>query len=162
MIKICRGVTGNWEEIWPIFHAVVSAGDTYAYPPEIEKEEAFAAWFGPETTVYTAALDGLMAGSYILRPNMPGLGSSVANASFMVHPDKQGCGIGRAMGVHTMQEAKKAGFTAMQFNLVVSTNTAALALWKTLGFSIAGTLPKAFNHRKLGPVDAFVMHRFLN
>ena len=162
MIEIRRVGSDKWEKIWPIFHAVVSAGDTYAYPPEIEKEEAFAAWFGPKTTVYTAALDGFMAGSYILRPNMPGLGSHVANASFMVHPDKQGCGIGRAMGAHALQEAKKSGFTAMQFNLVVSTNTAALALWKTLGFSIVGTLPRAFNHRKLGPVDAFVMLRFLD
>jgi hypothetical protein len=34
-------------------------------------------------------------------------------------------------------------------------------LWKRLGFEIVGTLPKAFNHVRLGLVDAYVMHRFL-
>ncbi len=50
----------------------------------------------------------------------------------------------------------------MQFNFVVSTNANAIALWKSLGFSIVGTLPKAFQHQGLyRKVDAFVMHRFL-
>ena len=53
------------------------------------------------------------------------------------------------------------GFTAMQFNMVVSTNESAVALWKKLGFSIVGTLPRAFRHKELGLVDAYVMHRFL-
>jgi RimJ/RimL family protein N-acetyltransferase len=37
----------------------------------------------------------------------------------------------------------------MQFNFVVSTNTAAVALWQKLGFAIVGTLPKAFRHQRL-------------
>jgi ribosomal protein S18 acetylase RimI-like enzyme len=49
----------------------------------------------------------------------------------------------------------------MQFNFVVSTNVAGVALWKKLGFEIVATLPKAFDHAKLGRVDAYVMHRFL-
>ena len=49
----------------------------------------------------------------------------------------------------------------MQFNMVVSTNEAAVALWKKFGFTIVGTLPKVFRHKKLGLVDAYVMHRFL-
>ncbi len=162
MIEIRRAVPDDWEEIWPIFQAVVASGDTYATPPTTGREEAFAAWFGPKSTVYAAYFQGQLSGTYFLRPNMPGLGSHVANASFMVAPEKQGKGLGKAMGIHALDEAKKAGFTAMQFNMVVSTNTSALALWKTLGFSIVGTLPKAFRHRKLGLVDAYVMHRFLD
>jgi ribosomal protein S18 acetylase RimI-like enzyme len=50
---------------------------------------------------------------------------------------------------------------AMQFNYVVSTNMPAVELYKKLGFAIAGTLPKAFRHRDLGLVDAYVMYRFL-
>jgi hypothetical protein len=49
----------------------------------------------------------------------------------------------------------------MQFNFVISTNTAGVTLWKKLGFEIVGTLPKAFDHKVLGKVDAYVMHRFL-
>jgi ribosomal protein S18 acetylase RimI-like enzyme len=98
---------------------------------------------------------------YKLIPNGPDLGSHVANASFMVDPSAHGQGIGRAMGEHCLAQAKQAGYQAMQFNFVVSTNAAAVELWKKLGFSIVGTLPKAFNHARLGLVDAYVMHRFL-
>ena len=98
---------------------------------------------------------------YKLIPNHVGLGSHVANASFMVDPAAQGKGAGRAMGEHCLDEARRAGYQAMQFNFVVSTNTAAVELWKKLGFEIVGTLPKAFRHATLGHVDAFVMHRFL-
>jgi ribosomal protein S18 acetylase RimI-like enzyme len=65
------------------------------------------------------------------------------------------------MGEHCLDQARKAGYAAMQFNFVVSTNTAGVALWKKLGFQIVGTLPKAFRHSRLGDVDAYVMHRFL-
>jgi ribosomal protein S18 acetylase RimI-like enzyme len=44
----------------------------------------------------------------------------------------------------------------------VSTNEAAIALWKKLGFSIVGTLPEVFRHEDLGFVDAYVMYRFLD
>ncbi len=50
----------------------------------------------------------------------------------------------------------------LQFNFVVSTNQVAIALWKKLGFAIVDTLPKAFDHKKLGYVDAYVMYRFLD
>ena len=49
----------------------------------------------------------------------------------------------------------------MQFNFVVSTNTAAVALWQSLGFAIVGTLPGAFRHQEFGFVDAYVMFRSL-
>jgi ribosomal protein S18 acetylase RimI-like enzyme len=65
------------------------------------------------------------------------------------------------MGEHCLEQARQAGYAAMQFNFVVCTNTAAVALWKKLGFEIVGTLPKAFRHATLGDVDAYVMHRFL-
>jgi ribosomal protein S18 acetylase RimI-like enzyme len=99
---------------------------------------------------------------YKFAPNFRDRGSHVANAAFMVDPRCGGRGVGRAMGVHCLREAKRAGFRAMQFNIVVSANDAAVALWKKLGFSIVGTLPKVFRHEDLGYVDAFVMHRFLD
>jgi ribosomal protein S18 acetylase RimI-like enzyme len=98
---------------------------------------------------------------YKMIPNHGGLGDHVANASFMVDPAAQGHGAGRAMGEHCLDQARKAGYRAMQFNLVISTNTGAVSLWKTLGFQIVGTLPKVFRHHTLGEVDAYVMHRFL-
>jgi ribosomal protein S18 acetylase RimI-like enzyme len=111
--------------------------------------------------IFVASLDGRIAGTYILKPNQPGLGSHVANAGYMVGSDFAGRGVGRAMCEHSLEEARRRGFLAMQFNMVISTNEAAVALWKKLGFNIVGTLPRVFRHKRLGLVDAFVMHRFL-
>jgi ribosomal protein S18 acetylase RimI-like enzyme len=66
------------------------------------------------------------------------------------------------MGWHALREARQAGFLGMQFNFVVSTNAAAVALWQSLGFAIVGTLPKVFRHAALGYVDAYVMYRPLD
>jgi ribosomal protein S18 acetylase RimI-like enzyme len=102
-----------------------------------------------------------VVGTYILRANQPGSGSHVANAAFMVAPRVRGLGVGRKMGEHCLNEARERGFRAMQFNFVVSTNEAAIRLWKQLGFEIVGTLPGAFRHPQKGYVDVYVMVRSL-
>ena len=119
-------------------------------------------WFGAGVTSYVADVGGRIEGMYKLIPNQRDLGSHVANASFMVSPDARGNGIGAALGRHCLEEARRAGFKAMQFNFVVSTNTGAVELWKKLGFKIVGTLPGAFRHLTLGYVDAYVMYRVLD
>jgi L-amino acid N-acyltransferase YncA len=159
-IRPARG--GDAEAIWRIFHAVVAGGDTYTFPAHTPREHAITYFMAPGIASWVIEdAGGRVIGVYKLIPNHPGLGSHVANASFMVDPAAQGSGAGRAMGEHCLEQARQAGYEAMQFNFVVSTNTAAVALWKKLGFQIVGTLPKAFRHATLGKVDAYVMHRFL-
>lgn len=148
--------------MWSIFQEVVEPGATYVFAPDTSYQDAFAYWFAPGVTLYLAEDDGQVIGMYKLIPNQRDLGGHVANASFMVSPSCSGKGAGRAMGLHCLREAKKAGYLAMQFNFVVSTNKAAVSLWQKLGFSIVGTLPKAFLHKSLGFVDAYVMYRFLD
>lgn len=147
--------------IWRIFHAVVEPGDTYSFTSDTTEAEAVAYFVGPGITSFVAEEDGRVVGMYKLIPNRIGRGSHVSNASFMVDPAAHGKGIGRALGEHCLAEARRQGYEAMQFNFVVSTNTAGVSLWKKLGFEIVGTLPKAFRHATLGDVDAYVMHRFL-
>lgn len=162
-----RGVTirpataDDAEPIGKIFKAVVEPGDTYSFSPDTSEREAVAYFLGPGITCFVAEDDGRVVGMYKLIANRPGRGSHVSNASFMVDPAAQGKGIGRALGEHCLVEARRQGYEAMQFNFVVSTNTAGVALWKKLGFEIVGTLPKAFDHATLGKVDAYVMHRLL-
>lgn len=147
--------------IWRIFQAVVAPGDTYSFTPDTTEKDAVAYFLGPVITSFVAEDAGRVIGMYKLIPNRIGRGSHVSNASFMVDPAAQGRGAGRALGEHCLDEARRQGYEAMQFNFVVSTNTAGVALWKKLGFEIVGTIPKAFDHATLGKVDAFVMHRFL-
>jgi L-amino acid N-acyltransferase YncA len=149
------------EAIWRIFHAVVAGGDTYTFLPDTPRDQAVDYFLAAGISSWVIEEDGRVIGVYKMIPNHGGLGAHVANASFMVDPAAHGKGAGRAMGEHCLDQARQAGYEAMQFNFVVSTNTAAVALWKKLGFSIVGTLPKVYRHSRLGYVDAYVMHRFL-
>ncbi|MBI1729159.1 GNAT family N-acetyltransferase [Candidatus Acetothermia bacterium] len=160
-MEIREAKSNDFEAIWNIFHQVVAKGDTYVFSPDISKEEARSVWMTPIVKTYVASNGDLIVGTYILKPNQPGLGSHVANAAFMVDSLAQGRGIGKTMGKHALNEARRLGYQAMQFNFVVSTNMNAVALWQKLGFQIIGTLPKVFQHKQLGLVDAYVMHRFL-
>lgn len=160
---IRKAIKSDFESIWEIFKAVVEPGDSYVFNHNTKREDGFSYWFGAGITTYVAEEEtGQIVGMYKLISNQPDRGSHVANASFMAAPQCRGRGIGRAMGLHCLEEAKKAGYLALQFNFVVSTNQAAVSLWKKLGFSIVGTLPKAFNHKMLGYVDVYVMYRFLD
>jgi GNAT superfamily N-acetyltransferase len=70
-------------------------------------------------------------------------------------------GVGRALGEHVIDWARDSGYRAMQFNAVVETNTRAVALWRSLGFEVIGTLPEGFAHPTEGYVGLHIMHRRL-
>ncbi len=110
---------------------------------------------------FVAEHEGKIVGTYILKPNQIDLGSHIANGSYMVHPEAQGLGIGKKMGEHSLLKAKELGFVGMQFNIVVSTNQAAVRLWKKLGFTIVGTTPQGFLLKNIGYVDTYIMYRAL-
>ena len=178
-MKIRPATDADRDAIWNIFHEVVAAGDTYALDPNISREDALAYWFAPGTHTYVAEINRksvgeadsfpgtaanpnhVIAGTYILQPNQSGGGSHVANAGFMVSASSRGQGLGRAMAEHCLSEARRLGFRAMQFNYVISTNTAAIRLWHDLGFEIVGTLASAFRDPDKGYVDVYVMYRSL-
>ena len=146
--------------MWRICRAVIAAGDALPFSDEFDRTTFQSHWFGAHVP-YVAIADGGVVGMYKLGANHPGLGSHVASATYLVSPEAQGQGIGRALVEHSLALAQEAGYLAMQFNYVVSTNAPAVELYKKLGFSIAGTLPRAFRHKQLGLVDAYVMYRFL-
>jgi L-amino acid N-acyltransferase YncA len=161
-MKIRLATDPDRDAIWNIFHEVVAAGDTYALDSNMSRQDALAYWFAAGTHTYIAEHPVLgVAGTYILRPNQCGGGAHVANAGFMVPAIARGQGIGRAMAEHSLSEARRLGFRAMQFNFVVSTNTSAIRLWQELSFKIVGTLPDAFRHPEHGYVDVHVMYRSL-
>ena len=105
--------------------------------------------------------DGELLGTYYMRANQQGGGSHVANCGYMTAPAASGQGVARAMCAHSLDHARVRGFRAMQFNFVVGTNERAVALWQSFGFAIVGRLAQAFDHPRLGLVDAVVMYRML-
>jgi len=149
------------QAIVAIGRELVEDGDAYVFGPATSDDELKAYWLSPAGRTVVAVLGGEVAGCYYLRSNYPGRGRHVANVSYAVARRFMRRGIGRAMAEHSIEAARRAGFQAMQFNLVISTNEAAVTLWRTLGFRIVGTLPRVFDHAERGLVDAYVMHKFL-
>ena len=139
------------------------AARSSARSPDGGRAGALAYWgWGVEgTRVFLAEADGQALGTYYLRPNQKGNGSHVANAGYATAPAAQGKGVARAMLAHSLDAAKAAGFRAVQYNFVVSTNTRAIATWEAAGFAVVGRLPGAFRHPAHGYVDALVMFRSL-
>lgn len=154
---------GDWPAFFPVFHDIVEAGETYAYPLGLTPEQAWDLWVEEPPGVCVVAVDesGAVLGSAKSGPNRPARGSHVATASFMVSPAARGRGVGRQLGEWVLEWAREQGYAAMQFNAVVETNEAAGALWKDLGFRIIGTVPEAFESRTHGRVGLHVMHRYL-
>lgn len=161
-LQILPASSSHIEAVWRIFQEVIAAGDAYVFEAGTTREEFEAYWFAPQCHVQVALLDGEVVGSYIVKANQPGRGSHVANASYMTAAAARGKGIAGSMCEHSLRLAKSLGFRAMQFNIVVATNTVAVRLWQKHGFRITGTLPGAFRHEALGFVDAHVMFRGLD
>ena len=148
--------------ILPILMPIFRAGETYPLPRDISEADALAYWFAPDKTVFVAVRDdGLVAGTYYLKANTGGGGAHVANCGYGVLEQARGHGVARALCAHSLQAARAAGFLAMQFNLVISTNAVALHLWQAMGFVQVGRLPGAFAHPQHGYVDALVLYQQL-
>jgi ribosomal protein S18 acetylase RimI-like enzyme len=150
----------DWPAIWDLMEPILVAGETYVWEG-IGSGDAERLWMAAGASVFVALHDGVLVGTYVLKPNQPGRGAHVCNAAFMVAPQAQGVGAGRRMIEHALDSARAQGYRAMQFNMVVSTNDRAIDLWRRHGFEEVGRLPKAFRHERLGLVDALIMYRSL-
>jgi ribosomal protein S18 acetylase RimI-like enzyme len=147
--------------IWSILKPIFRAGDTYTIAPDISRTEAIAYWMGASHGCFVAEAGGQVLGTYYLKQNQAGGGSHVCNCGYATHPQAQGRGIARAMLTHSLGEARRQGFRAMQYNFVVETNTRAIETWERAGFAVVGRLPGAFNHPTKGFTDALVMYKDL-
>ena len=162
-VAIRDGEPDDWGSIWPFFHEIVSAGETYAYEPAMDEAEGRRLWMigPPGHTVVATDAEGAVLGTANMYANRPGPGSHVASASFMVDPRSAGRGVGRALGEYVLDWARRSGFRAIQFNAVVETNQRAVGLWKSLGFEVVGRVPETFRHPAHGYVALLIMHRFV-
>jgi len=145
--------------IAPFFREVVADGETYAFPEQLDDDGVRDWWFErpPGRTVVAVNDDGTVLGTAKMGPNRPARGSHIGTASFMVSPTARGRGVGRALGEHVVDWHRAQGYDGIQFNAVVETNTAAVALWKSLGFEVLATVPGAFESRRHGKVGLHVM-----
>ena len=160
-MDIRQATQNDWNSIWPIFHEIVLAGETYAYETSTSKEQAEIIWLGSPRKTYVFEENGKILGTYYIKTNQAGPGSHVCNCGYMVSPLARGKGLATSMCEHSQKEAVALGYKAMQFNFVASSNEGAVRLWEKLGFTTVGRLPKAFDHPAKGYVDALVMFKWL-
>jgi len=160
-MHIRQASASDSDAIWVILEPMIRASDTYPLPSDMSREEALSYWSTPGHQVFVAEEEGQIRGTYFLKANQYGGGSHVANCGYVTARHATGRGVAGTMCEHSLEHARSRGFTAMQFNFVVSTNERAVRLWQHLGFKIVGCLPGAFRHPTNGFVDAFVMYRTL-
>lgn len=147
--------------LWGMLEPVFAAGDTYAIDPEISEKDAIDYWTKADAGSFIISDETGPLGTYFIKTNAAGGGAHVCNCGFITASNSGGKGVARAMLDDALSRAKTAGYTAMQFNFVLSNNTRAIDIWLRAGFDIVGRLPKAFDHPKVGFIDALVMFKTL-
>ncbi|MBT3629800.1 MAG: GNAT family N-acetyltransferase [Candidatus Marinimicrobia bacterium] len=160
-LKIIEARHEDFELIWPIFHEIVSSGDTYAYPSDMSKIEAFNVWITQPQKTYIAMLNDEVLGTYYIKTNPESSAHHICNCGYMVASKARGQGLATSMCTHSQLKALELGYLAMQFNFVIASNLGAIRLWTKLGFETVERLPRVFNHPTLGLIDALVMYKLL-
>ena len=138
---------------------VFRAGDTYAIAPDISRGDALAYWTAHHA--YIAEDDCAPLGTFYIRPNQQGGGAHVCNCGYITARGAEGKGVARAMLAFSLEEAKRLGFEAMQYNFVLASNTRAIDTWTRAGFAEIGRIPRAFRLPSGDHTDALILHRFL-
>ena len=155
IIKLTEKELSDCTEIW---NSVVEDGNSFPQTDALDINSA-RDFFGSQSYTGAAVISGNneVAGVYILHPNNVGRCGHICNASYAVKKNRRGMHIGEAMVRDCMEKGRELGFKILQFNAVVKTNTAALSLYKKLGFKQLGVIPKGFM-LKSGEYEDIIPH----
>lgn len=138
-----------------IWNDVVAAGDSFPGDRILSEEQAWE-MFCAQTETVCAVHGDEVVGVYILHPNNIGRCAHIANASYAVKAQSRGQGTGRLLVEDSLKRAKQNGFRGLQFNAVVATNTAAIALYLKLGFKVLGTVTGGYRDKSGGYRDTLI------
>jgi GNAT superfamily N-acetyltransferase len=128
--------------LFQAFSVIVDAKEGFPQQPPMSRSDFHDYWIAHSSAVYVVEAGGQIIGAYYLKPNFVGRAAHIANAGYFVLTSSRGQGIGRALVEHSMKEARRLGFDAMQFNLVFESNSAR-GMYGTLGFQEIGRVPAA-------------------
>lgn len=159
---VTEQVDADWPDAWRVLEPAFRAGESYPLPRDVSETAAKRYWI--KTDGFNAiACDaaGATIGVYYLRPDQGGPGDHICNAGYVVAENARGKGYATALCVESQSRARAMGFRGLKFNLVVTTNAAAIKAWQRAGMEIIGTTPGAFRHPTRGYVDAHIMFKAL-
>ena len=157
-LTVRKATSLDRQGLWELIEPILRKGGTYVFSPEKTQSEMMDYWLNSDKQTYVLVEEGRIMATFYLKPNQPDLGNHICNAGFMVSTAIWGKGIGRKLGIYALEEARRQGFRAMQFNFVIKTNERAIKLWESLGFQVIGEVPSAYRHPQLGDVPALIMY----
>jgi len=144
-------------EIW---NQVVEDGEAFPQVETLDREAGRAFFAGQSYTgVAVDAGSGAVVGLYILHPNNVGRCGHICNASYAVRRDSRGRGVGEALVRDCLAQGRRLGFRILQFNAVVAGNRPALALYRKMGFTRLGVVPKGFRKKDGAYEDIVLLYR---
>ncbi len=89
-MNIRKATETDIDKVWEIFSKVIKTGDTYVFNPNTPKIDLKKHWFADNMETYVIERNGLILGTYIIKPNQIDLGNHIASCSYMVNPNAQG------------------------------------------------------------------------
>ena len=126
-----------------IWNQVVEEANAFPQIEKLRKADA-KAFFESQTFTGVAIGENQVVGLYILHPNNIGRCGHIANASYAVNKEYRGCHIGEKLVRHSMEIGRESGFSILQFNAVVCTNTGAIHLYEQMGFHRVGVIQNGY------------------
>lgn len=130
------------DDLFAAFSRIVDDREGFPQEPPLSRADFDDYWLAHSSSVIRARVDGELAGAYYLKPNFVGRAAHIANAGYFVVAGFRGRRLGRALVVHSLEEARRVGFDALQFNLVFESNPAR-RLYEEVGFQVVGRVPRA-------------------
>lgn len=130
------------DELFEAFARIVEDREGFPQAPPLSRTDFESYWLAHTSAVVVARRGGRLAGAYYLKPNFVGRAAHIANAGYFVVARFRRGGLGRRLVLHSLDEAPRLGFDALQFNLVFESNPAR-RLYEELGFQVVGRVPRA-------------------
>ena len=154
-VEIAAATPLDHDELFDAFSRIVAAGEGFPQTAPLTRQAFDDDWIDHSSAVCVARFAGCLVGAYYVKPNFVGRAAHIANAGYFVLAPYRGTGVGRALVEHSLREARRLGFDAMQFNLVFESNPAR-SLYDRLGFKEVGRIPNAVDGQ-----DALIYWRSL-
>jgi L-amino acid N-acyltransferase YncA len=132
----------DYDELFAAYEQIVDSGAGFPHQSPLSREAFDDYWIAHSSAVWIVRVDGRLVAAYYIKPNFVGRAAHIANAGYFVLESHRGRGLGRTLVQHSLEEARRCGFDAMQFNLVFASNPAR-SMYRQLGFQEVGRIPVA-------------------
>jgi GNAT superfamily N-acetyltransferase len=135
-------IAGDHDALFAAYAQIVDTGDGFPHAAPLSRAEFDDYWIAHTSALWVLQDSGALIGAYYLKPNFVGRAAHICNAGYFVLTPHRGQGLGRRLVEHSLHQARRLGFDAMQFNLVFESNPAR-HMYRKLGFLEVGRIPAA-------------------